>query len=485
MAEPNLTSSQRRANRNGSPPSNGKIDRLPPHSQEFEQALLGCILTDAQAVLPLCIGKITPECFYDLRHQTIYQTALELYDDQSPVEPLSVYERLQTWGKADQVGGITYITQLPDNIPSSANAEYYLGIIREKAQARSMIRVCTDAVGRLHEGEGEIAEVLDGIERDVLRTAEARVTNDTPSTLELVRQAIHNFETYNSRQGELVGLDTGFSDFNRMTTGLRNGDMIVIAGRPSMGKTSLAMNIAEHVAVDLHLPTAVFSLEMTGEQLMERMLATRSRVNLRNIREGFLADRDLPRITLASSQISQAPLYIDDKASQSILEVRAKARRLHSQHNLRLVVIDYLQLMTSIGSKRRYESRQQEVSDISSGVKALAKELNLPVIVLSQLNRDVERDKNRAPRLSDLRESGTIEQDADLVAMLYRRRGDDDDDDDGEAAFVQLIIAKQRNGPTGKIDLTFLRNYTRFESAARISDDDVPNDQTSLPYRDA
>jgi replicative DNA helicase len=273
----------------------------------------------------------------------------------------------------------------------------------------------------------------------------------------------------------LTGLSTGYADLDKLTTGLHGGEMIVIAARPSVGKTSLAMNVAEHVAVDLHLPVGVFSLEMTAESLILRMLCSRARVNLRNVREGFLAERDFPRLTGTAGRLASAPLYIEDSSALSILQLRAKARRMHLQHGIKLFVIDYLQLLHS--TARRAENRQQEIADISSGIKALAKELEVPVIVLSQLNREVEKERNRKPRLSDLRESGAIEQDADLVALLYRASQDDDESgagQDQDAIPVNLYIAKQRNGPVGEIALTFLKGITRFESSTKVSAEDVP-----------
>jgi replicative DNA helicase len=277
----------------------------------------------------------------------------------------------------------------------------------------------------------------------------------------------------------LTGVATGFVELDKMTSGLHGGEMIVVAARPSMGKTSLAMNIAEHVAVEEKLPVGVFSLEMTSESLVMRMLCSRARVNLRNVREGFLAERDFPPLTNAASNLTSAPLFIDDSSGLSILQLRAKARRMYQQYGIKLFVIDYLQLLHS--TARRAENRQQEIADISNGIKSLAKELNVPVIVLSQLNRELEKDKSRKPQLSDLRESGAIEQDADVVGLLYkpgRGKGEGGEDDDGgaeqDALSVNLLIAKQRNGPTGDVRLTFLKSYTRFESAAKISDEDLP-----------
>jgi replicative DNA helicase len=292
-----------------------------------------------------------------------------------------------------------------------------------------------------------------------------------------VKKAINTIEDFHQRQGMLTGVGTGFADLDKMTSGFHPGEMIVIAARPSMGKTSLAMNIAEHVAVDQGLPVGVFSLEMTAESLVLRMLCSRSRVNLRSIRDGFLAERDFPKLTGAAGKLANSPLFIDDSPGLSILQMRAKARRMWQQHGIKLFVIDYLQLLHS--TARRAENRQQEIADISNGIKSLAKELDVPVIVLSQLNRELEKDKSRKPRLSDLRESGSIEQDADLVGLLYKPSSGDDEEGNQEiqdAVPVNLLIAKQRNGPTGDVNLTFLKSFTRFESAAKISSDDIPAD---------
>jgi replicative DNA helicase len=291
----------------------------------------------------------------------------------------------------------------------------------------------------------------------------------------LVHKAINTIEDYHSRQGMLTGIGTGFMDLDKMTTGLHEGEMVVIAARPSMGKTSLAMNIVEHVALELGLPVGVFSLEMTAESLVLRMLCCRARVNLRNAREGFFTERDFPRLTQVAGKLSRSPLCIDDTAGLSILQLRAKARRMHAQHGIKLLVIDYLQLLHSTG-RRAQDNRQQEIAEISGGIKALAKELKIPVIVLAQLNRDVEKRPKATPMLSDLRESGAIEQDADLVGLLYKPSSQDDEagGTETEGIPVNLLIAKQRNGPTGDVNLTFLKSFTRFESAARVSDDAVP-----------
>jgi replicative DNA helicase len=401
-----------------------------------------------------------------------------MYDAREAIDVITLQQQLKNKQLLEQVGGIAYLASLPDAVPSAANLSYYLDIVQEKFLLRKMIHTCTDVVGRVYDYEGEVDALMDEVERDILRISEARVTSETKTIKDLVKSAITQIEDFHQRQGLLTGVATGFTDLDKMTSGLHAGEMIVIAARPSMGKTSLAMNVAEHVAIEQKLPVGVFSLEMTSESLVLRMLCSRSRVNLRNVRDGFLAERDFPKLTGAAGKLASAPLFIDDSSGLSILQLRAKARRMAQQHGIKLFVIDYLQLLHS--TARRAENRQQEIADISNGIKSLAKELEVPIIVLSQLNRELEKDKNRKPRLSDLRESGAIEQDADVVGLLYKPSSGDDDDsststgEEQDAVAVNLLIAKQRNGPTGDVNLTFLKSFTRFESAAKVSDDDVP-----------
>ena len=461
-------------------PDATKVDRLPPHSHEMEQGVLGCILLSPKECLGHCIEKLgesTREIFYDLRHQTIFDALAEMYDKQEAIDVITLQQRLKDKQLLDQVGGIAYLSGLPDVVPSAANVGYYFEIVREKYILRRMIHTCTDVVSRVYDHEGEVEQLLDEVERDILRIGEARVVADDKTIKTLVNNAITTVEDFHARQGMLTGVGSGFSDLDKMTSGFHAGEMIVIAARPSMGKTSLAMNIAEHVALESKLPVGVFSLEMTAESLVLRMLCSRSRVNLRNVRDGFLAERDFPKLTNAAGKLSNAPLFIDDTASLSILQLRAKARRMFQQYGIKLFVIDYLQLLHST-ARRGADNRQQEIADISNGVKALSKELKVPIIVLSQLNRDLEkRGPGERPRLSDLRESGAIEQDADLVGLLYRdTKGKDDDEPsvEQETVPVKLFIAKQRNGPTGDVDLVFSKSYTRFESASKVSDDDLP-----------
>ena len=334
-------------------------------------------------------------------------------------------------------------------------------------------------VGKVYDYEGEVEALLDEVEKEILHVNESRVQNGVQPVGTLVHEAIATIENYFGRNGQLGGLATGFADLDKMTDGLHGGEMIIVAARPSMGKTSLAMNIAEHVAMELKLPVGVFSLEMSAASLILRMMCSLARVNLRQIREGFMSEADFPKLTNAAGRLSASKLFIDDTAGLSILQLRARARRMHQQHGIKLFVIDYLQLCNST-ARRAQENRQQEIADISSGVKALAKELNVPIIVLSQLNRELEKDKSRKPRLSDLRESGSIEQDADLVGLLYKPDAGEDEDGnavESDGVPVNFLIAKQRNGPTGDVHLTFLKPYTRFESAAKFSDEDVPGGQ--------
>jgi replicative DNA helicase len=481
-AEADLKKSRRRKNVSTSDPI--KLDRLPPHAMDMEQGVLGCQLLSPNE----CVGEVIEklkgigvEAHYDLRHQTIQAELFEMFDSRVPIDVITLQQRLKdrksSGGQSllEQVGGIAYLSQLQDAVPSAANLSYYLDIVREKYLLRKMIQTCTEVVGRVYDYEGEVDALLDEVERDVLRISECRSQPGASTIKDLVQSAINTVESIFERKGSVSGLTTGFADLDRMTDGLHGSEMIVVAARPSLGKTSLACGIVEHVVLESKLPAAIFSLEMSAEALVLRMMCSIARVNLRTIREGFMSESDFPKLTNAAGRLNGAPLFIDDSAGLSILQLRARARRLHQMHGIKLFVIDYLQLLNA-PSRGRDGNRQQEVADISSGIKALAKELRVPVLVLSQLNRELEKREGK-PRLSDLRESGSIEQDADLVGLLYKPSAGDDEDGNFEEADgvpINLLIAKQRNGPTGDVNLTFLKSYTRFESAARISDEDVP-----------
>jgi replicative DNA helicase len=462
-----------------------RVDREPPHSDDAERGVIGCILLDPEGSLPMCIERFKrgSGVFYDPRHQVIYDTLVGMFDRQEKIDLITVHERLKERGSIEMVGGKAGLSALQDFPQSAANLPSYADIVRAKHLFRRMIATCTGVVGRLYGQEGDVDEVMDDVEREVLQVCEERVEPTVKDIKDLTTHAIGQVQAFWESKGAITGVSTGFADLDAITTGLHAGEMIVIAARPSMGKTSLAMNIAEHVVLGPNpLAVGVFSLEMSAESLVLRMLCSHARVNMRTMRQGFMETHDFPRLTTAAGRLCKAPLFVDDTAGLSILQLRAKARRLRQQHNIALLIVDYLQLIHSTSTRAR-DNRQQEIAEISSGIKALAKELKIPVIVLAQLNREIEKDRGRKPRLSDLRESGAIEQDADLVGLLYKPAADEEDAEPGapppedhEGMPVNLFIAKQRNGPTGDVPLTFLKNITRFESAAKISPEDMPRE---------
>jgi len=452
------------------------IHRAPPHSVEAEQGVLGSMLISPRDAIAEVVEKINEEYFYVPAHQTIYSVLVDLWNAGAAIDLITFTQVLRDRNLLETVGGAAAVTSLFTFVPTAANVGYYLEIVRDKYILRSIIAASTESVRRAYEEQDEVGNLLDEVEQKIFAVGEDRFKGQMLSMKDQVMEAIESIEKLYERKGGITGISTGFVEFDRMTSGMHPAEMIVIAARPSMGKTSLAMNIAESVAIDQKQAVGVFSLEMTAESLVLRMLCSRSRVNLRNIRDGFLAERDFPKLTGAAGKLASAPLFIDDTPGLSILQLRAKARRMWQQYGIKLFVIDYLQLLHS--TARRAENRQQEIADISSGIKALAKELNVPVIVLAQLNRELEKDKSRKPRLSDLRESGAIEQDADVVGLLYKPSAGEDEDgapvEEADGVPVNLLIAKQRNGPTGDVNLTFLKSYTRFESAAKVSDEDMP-----------
>lgn len=458
-----------------------KLDRLPPSSVEAEQGVLGCVLLTPKDCMAECLEKLKvgPEVFYDIRHQTLFGVLTEMYDNAEGIDLTTVMQRLKDRQQLDGVGGLAYLASLPDSVPTAAGLDYYLDIVLDKYLLRKMVQTCTSIVGRVFEFPGgSVMEFIDEVERDIMAVSSARDTHSTPPIRELVNQAIADLEKAFQNKGQPTGIVSGFPDLDWLTGGFQDGEMIVIAARPSVGKTSLAMNIAGNVSCESKLPVGVFSLEMTGKQLAKRMLLSRASVNVRSANAGDLGGQDFPKLTAMAGRLSNAPIYIDDSSGISILQLRAKARRMQQQHGIRLVVVDYMQLLHS--TSRKADNRQQEMADISGGIKAMAKELNLPVIALSQLNRDLEKRKGDRPRLCDLRESGAIEQDADFVGMLYKANtsgaGDEVENEEPMAIPVNMGVEKQRNGPTGIVEFTFLKQYTRFESAAKVTMDDIPSD---------
>ncbi len=444
------------------------IHRPPPHSVEAEQGVFGSMLISPRDAIAEVVEKITDDYFYVPAHQTIFNALVELWNAGAAIDLITFTQNLRDRNLLETVGGAPAITNLFTFVPTAANVGYYIEIVRDKYILRSIIAAGTESVRRAYEEQDEVGNLLDEVEQRIFAVGEDRFKGKMLSMKDQVMEAIESIEKLYERKGGITGVSTGFVEFDRMTSGMHPSEMIVIAARPSMGKTALAMNIAEHVAINEKLPVGVFSLEMSSQQLVQRLLCSRARVNLQKVRDGFLGERDFPSLTAAASKLAEAKIFIDDTASLTILELRAKARRLKAQQDVQLIIIDYLQLLRST-SRRAQDNRQLEISEISAGLKGLAKELKIPVIVVAQLNRQPEQRTGGKPRLSDLRESGSIEQDADLVGLLVRPEIYEEDEDaraekSGEA---DLIIAKQRNGPVGEIPLTFLKEFTRFEDRAR------------------
>lgn len=442
-------------------PGNLSSLRIPPHSVEAEQAVIGGLLLDNRAWERIA-DKILAEDFYRQDHRTLYNAIADLEARNQPFDAVTLSELLANTGELEQVGGLAYIGRLAKDTPSAANITAYADIVRERSILRQLIAVGTDITSTAFVPEGRASrELLEEAEKRIYEIAEQDMRGrggfqEIKALLtRTVEQIDHLFET----EGAITGLATGFDKFDEMTTGLQPGDLVIVAGRPSMGKTTFAMNIAENAAIGSQVPVAVFSMEMPSEQLAMRMISSLGRIDQHHIRTGQLTDDDWPRITSAVHMLSEAKIFIDDTPAMSPSEVRARARRLKRQHGLGLIVIDYLQLMQVSGGS---ENRATEISEISRGMKALAKELKVPVIALSQLNRSLEQRPDKRPIMSDLRESGAIEQDADLIVFIYRDEVYNDESPDKGTA--EIIIGKQRNGPIGKSRLTFLGKYTKFEN---------------------
>ena len=438
--------------------------RSMPESLAAEAAVLGSMIID-----PECIGQVVEmlraEAFYRLEHQRIFDALVALYEKNkgTAIDGLLIRDELQKRGQMDEIGGVEYLAKIMNSVPSSANVMYYAGIIKEKMLLRQVIVAATEILDDAYDGSGETNEKLDQAERLIFAVTNKNITGSPSPLKDLV---VRSFEAIDKRQGKHVtGLSTGYFELDELTCGLQNGEMIIIAGRPSMGKTSLALNIAEHIGLAEKKPLAIFSLEMGSQQLAERFLCSKSEIDSQLVRKGMLADEQMQKLVEACGILSEAPIYIDDTAGLTPLALRAKARRLKSQYGIKAVFVDYMQLM-SVGSGR-VESRQQEITEISRYFKALARELEVPVVVISQLNRSPEGREGHRPRMSDLRESGSIEQDADVVILLHREdyyhKNEEGYQEDNTA---EVIIAKQRNGPTGSIKLVFRERLTRFENAS-------------------
>ena len=435
------------------------VERVPPHSLDTEMAVLGSMLLDDEAV-PVVLEMLQSGAFYRDSHRKIFEAMITLFNAQKPVDLVTLTEELKANGRLEEVGGADYIASLTSVVPTAANVQHYAKIVREKSMLRSLIAAATQIVGRCYEDQDDADALLDRAEQLLFEIANRSLGVQAEPLKGMLSRTMETIERLYQRKEMVTGLATGIHDLDVMTAGLQNADLIIVAGRPSMGKSALATCIAEHVAVVERVPVAIFSLEMSKDQLAHRMLCALARVNVHNARTGFLAQADWKELPKAASKLDQAaPILIDDTPGLSALELRAKARRLKNQHRIGLIIVDYLQMMRG---SFRVENRQQEISEISRSLKALAKELNVPVIAVSQLSRGPEQREDRRPQLSDLRESGAIEQDADVAMLLFREEVYHPSDENRGKA--ELIIAKQRNGPVGSVHLAFLKEFTRFEN---------------------
>lgn len=446
-------------------PDISKIDRLPPHSLEAEQGVLGCMLQDPRTCVPIAVGLLSSgdDCFYDLKHQTIYANMVAMFENRREIDLITLMQRLKDFDMLEQIGGVNYLNSLQDAVPSTANLTYYVDLLREKYLLRKMLAVCTEVANRIHESTDDVDNLIDQIERDVLGVRKMGGTAREVGIRDLVQQGLEEIEEKFRNKGAISGLSTGFIDLDRLTDGLQKGDMIVLAAFPSMGKTSLAMNIAENVVLNLKRPVGVFSLEMTSVSLVKRALCSSARVNARSVIDGFAGDDDFNKISTAAARFSAAKIYFDDATDTSIYQLRAKARRMVQQYGVEFIVVDYLQLLNASGGSRKVESRNQEVADISNGIKAMAKELNIPVLALSQLT-----ETQQGPRL---RGSADILADSDNVWMLEPPKTREGEIEETPLVSpVDLWIRKQRNGPRNVcVKLAFMKGWTRFESLQRAN----------------
>ncbi len=433
--------------------------KLPPQHIEAEQSILGGILIENEA-----INRVTEildaDDFYRESHRKIFDALINLSERDEPADLITLTNELRKIDQLDSIGGASYLASLIDSVPTAANIQYYARIVKEKAILRKLIQTSTEIITQSYEDRGDVEGFLDEAERSIFEISEKRVRPSFYPIREIVKQSFATIEKLFKKKEAVTGVASGFKELDRMTAGFQPSDLIIVAGRPSMGKTAFCLDVAEYAAIYNKIPVAIFSLEMSKEQLVIRMLCSQANVEGTRLRTGYLNESDWPKLTIAAGSLSESPIFIDDTAALSVLEMRAKARRLKADHGLGMVIVDYLQLMKG---RARVESRQQEISEISRSLKALAKELTIPVIAVSQLSRKTEERTGNRPQLSDLRESGAIEQDADLILFIYRDEVYNRDPDNPNRGKAEVIIGKQRNGPIGKIDLAFLDKFTTFK----------------------
>ena len=434
-----------------------ELGKIPPNDVEAEQAVIGSMLTDKEAV-SAAIEVLKPEDFYREDNRTIFEAILNLYSRSEPIDIITLKSELSSMGKFEAVGGLEYIAELPDKVPTTANVEQYIKIVEEKSVLRNLIKTANEIITLGYDQTQEVDSIIDGAEKKIFEVMQKKNQKGyTPIKDILVETFTELEQLYNQKQ-RITGIPTGFSDLDFRTSGLHNSDLILVAARPAMGKSAFALNIATNAAVRAKVPVAIFSLEMSKEQMTSRILCSEAMVDSNKVRTGKIDDEEWGKLAAASGELSEANIYIDDTPGISIMEIRAKCRKMKIEKNIGLVVIDYLQLVQ--GSGKRGSSREQEIAEISRSLKILAKEINVPVIALSQLSRAPEQRPDHRPMLSDLRESGSIEQDADIVMFLYR---DDYYNEDSEKKNIaEVILAKHRAGSTGTVELLWLGNYTKF-----------------------
>jgi len=441
--------------------------KLPPQNIEAEQSILGGVLIENDA-LNTVVEFLEDGDFYREAHQKIFNCMIALSEKNEPLDLITITNELKKKKELEAIGGASYLASLVESVPTAANIAYYAKIVKEKSILRKLISTATDIVTQSYQEGKDLEDFLDEAEQAIFRISENQVRPAFYPIKEIVKESFKVIERLYEKKELITGVPSGFKDLDRKTAGFQNADLIIVAGRPSMGKTALCLNIAQQAAINAKVSTAIFSLEMSKEQLAIRMLCSEARVDSARLRSGFLSESDWPKLTMAAGALSDAPIFIDDSAAISVLELRAKARRLKADRGLGLVIVDYLQLMRG---RSGVERREQEISEISRSLKALAKELNIPVIAISQLSRKAEDRPGRRPQLSDLRESGAIEQDADVIIFIYRDEVYNHDSDHKGTA--EVIIGKQRNGPTGKVDLSFISEFTTFKDLFRGGDDEI------------